>query len=63
MNVSFLSLRLSAPRPLDLIACNGCGRCFATEDGPGMLAVIKGACPDCGGRFELLEADPEDPTG
>ncbi len=37
----------------DLIACDGCGRCFTTLDGPGMIAAIKGACPDCGGRFEL----------
>ena len=43
-----------APR-LDVIACDGCGRCFATEDGEGMLAVLKGPCPDCGGRFELLD--------
>jgi rRNA maturation endonuclease Nob1 len=49
-------------RPPDVIACNGCGRRFATEDGPGMIAVIKGPCPDCGGRFELVEADPEDPS-
>jgi len=48
--------------PLDVIACSGCGRRFATEDGPGMIAVIKGPCPDCGGRFELVEADPEDPS-
>jgi hypothetical protein len=41
-------------RPLDLIACDDCGRNFATLDGPGMLAVIKGPCPDCGGRFELV---------
>lgn len=41
---------------LDVIACDGCGRCFATEDGAGMLAVIKGPCPDCGGHFELLDA-------
>jgi hypothetical protein len=40
---------------LDVIACDGCGRCFATGDGPGMLAVIKGPCPDCGGRFKLLD--------
>ena len=39
--------------PLDVIACDGCGRSFATEDGPGMIAVIKGPCPDCGGRFRL----------
>jgi hypothetical protein len=41
---------------LDLIACQGCGRCFATDDGPGMIAAIKGPCPDCGGRFRLAEA-------
>ena len=40
---------------LDVIACDGCGRCFATEDGAGMLAMIKGPCPDCGGHFELLD--------
>lgn len=44
-----------APVPrLDVIACDGCGRCFATADGPGMLTSIKGPCPDCGGRFEML---------
>lgn len=44
------------PTPrLDVIACDGCGRCFATEDGAGMLAVLKGPCPDCGGHFELLD--------
>jgi hypothetical protein len=41
------------PQTLDVIACNGCGRHFATTDGPGMIAAIKGPCPDCGGRFEL----------
>ncbi len=45
---------------LDLIACNGCGRRFATEDGPGMIAAIEGPCPDCGGRFELLGPSSED---
>jgi hypothetical protein len=40
---------------LDVIACDGCKRCFATADGPGMLVSIKGPCPDCGGRFELLD--------
>jgi DNA-directed RNA polymerase subunit RPC12/RpoP len=43
---------------LDLIACEGCGRRFATDDGPGMIAAIKGPCPDCGARFELIEAPP-----
>lgn len=38
---------------LDLIVCDGCGRRFATGDGPGMIAAIKGPCPDCGGRFQL----------
>jgi hypothetical protein len=42
-------------RPLDLIACGGCGRRFATDDGPGMIAAIKGPCPDCGGRFQLVD--------
>jgi hypothetical protein len=41
-------------QPLEVIACDGCGRRFATADGPGMIAAIKGPCPDCGGRFELL---------
>jgi hypothetical protein len=45
---------------LDVIACDGCGRCFATADGPAMLTSIKGPCPDCGGRFELLD-DPVHP--
>jgi hypothetical protein len=38
---------------LDLIACDGCGRSFTTEDGPGMIAAISGQCPDCGGSFAL----------
>jgi rRNA maturation endonuclease Nob1 len=38
---------------LEVIRCDGCGRSFATEDGPGMIAVIKGSCPDCGGTFRL----------
>ncbi len=42
------------PEALDVIACDGCGRHFATTDGPGMIAAIKGPCPDCGGRFELI---------
>jgi hypothetical protein len=46
-------------RPLDVIACDACGRNFATQDGLGMLAVIKGPCPDCGGRFQLTEAPPD----
>jgi hypothetical protein len=46
-------------RPLDVIACDTCGRSFATHDGPGMLAVIKGPCPDCGGRFQLTETLPD----
>jgi hypothetical protein len=40
---------------LEVIACDGCGRFFATDDGPGMMAVLKGPCPDCGGHFELDE--------
>jgi hypothetical protein len=24
-----------------------------STDGPGLIAVIKGPCPDCGGRFQL----------
>ena len=47
-------------RALELIACDRCGRHFATDDGPGMIALIKGACPDCGGRFQLIDASPED---
>ncbi len=39
--------------PLDVITCDGCSRSFVTQDGPGMIAVIKGACPGCGGRFQL----------
>jgi hypothetical protein len=38
---------------LDLIVCDGCGRSFATHDGPGMIAAIVGPCPECGGRFRL----------
>jgi len=40
-------------QPLELISCDGCGRRFTTDDGPGMIALIKGPCPDCGGRFRL----------
>jgi hypothetical protein len=47
-------------RPLELIACDGCGRHFTTDDGPGMIAMIKGPCPDCGGHFELIDASSED---
>lgn len=43
-------------RSLELIGCDGCGRHFATDDGPGMIAVVVGPCPDCGGRFELVDA-------
>lgn len=42
---------------LDLIACDGCGRSFVTADGPAMMAVIKGPCPTCGGRFQLEGAE------
>ena len=42
---------------LDLIACDGCGRSFATADGPAMLGAIKGPCPTCGGEFRLRELD------
>ena len=45
---------------LEVIACDGCGRSFATDDGPGMMAVIKGPCPDCGGRFQLTEDPPDE---
>lgn len=45
-------------RRLELIACARCGRHFATDDGPGMIAVIVGPCPDCGGRFELVDQAP-----
>jgi rRNA maturation endonuclease Nob1 len=38
---------------LDLIRCDGCGRWFPTTDGPGMIRIIKGSCPDCGGTFHL----------
>ena len=51
------SEEISGP-PLDVIACDHCGRGFTTEDGPGMIAAIKGPCPDCGGRFRLLGSDP-----
>lgn len=45
--------------PLHLIACDGCGRRFATDDGPGMIALLKGPCPGCGGRFQLVEASED----
>jgi hypothetical protein len=48
------------PQTLDVIACDGCGRHFATTDGPGMIAAIKGPCPDCGGRFKLSPPPSED---
>jgi hypothetical protein len=41
----------------DRIACRGCGRWFTTTDGPGMLAAIKGSCPECEGAFELVAED------
>jgi hypothetical protein len=44
-----------SPPPLEMIACDGCGRRFTTDDGPGMIALIKGTCPDCGGRFGLVD--------
>jgi len=57
-----------APKPdCDWISCGSCGRTFSTVDGPGMIAAIKGPCPDCGGTFELVEAlsprrkDPHSP--
>ena len=37
----------------NLIACDGCGRSFKTDDAVGMLAAIKGPCPSCGGTFLL----------
>lgn len=43
---------------LDLIACDGCGRRFATRDGCEMVAAIKGPCPSCGGRFQLVAKSP-----
>jgi hypothetical protein len=42
---------------MDMIACDGCGRPVVTNDGPGMMAALKGPCPSCGGRFALL-SDP-----
>ena len=42
---------------LDLIECDGCGRNFATGNGPAMLDAIKGTCPTCGGKFKLRELD------
>jgi hypothetical protein len=51
-----------APSPseptYDRIVCAGCGRWFTTIDGPGMLAAIKGPCPDCGAAFELSTEPP-----
>ena len=43
---------------LDLIACDGCGRSFATHDGPRMIAAIVGPCPECGGRFQFAGPRP-----
>jgi hypothetical protein len=48
------------PQTLDVIACDGCGRHFATTDGPGMIAAIIGPCPNCGGRFKLFPPSSED---
>ena len=42
---------------VDMIVCDRCGRSHVTNDGPGMIAAIKGPCPSCGGRFALL-SDP-----
>lgn len=42
---------------LDWITCDDCARSFETNDGRGMIAAIKGACPNCGGRF-VLEDKP-----
>jgi rRNA maturation endonuclease Nob1 len=47
---------MQAPRrtePLERLVCEGCDRSFPSLDPEAMLAAIKGACPDCGGRFEL----------
>ena len=46
---------------LQVIACDDCGRRFTTGDGPGMMAAIKGPCPDCGGHFQLVDPANEDP--
>jgi hypothetical protein len=48
--------REAEPRsaPLDEIACDGCGRSVMSTDGPGLIEVIVGPCPDCGGTFRLL---------
>jgi hypothetical protein len=40
--------------PLDEIACDGCGRSVMSTDGPGLIEVIVGPCPDCGGAFRLV---------
>jgi hypothetical protein len=48
--------RIPGADHLDEISCDGCGRSFNTPDGAGMIAVIKGPCPDCGGTFEFLAA-------
>ena len=45
----------------DLIACDGCGRSFLTEDAGAMLAAIKGPCPTCGGSFRLASAAAHPP--
>ena len=51
-------------RALDTLACNRCGRwfCVAPGAGPRMIAALRGGCPRCGGRFELVsdhDAEPE----
>jgi hypothetical protein len=43
---------------LELIACDDCGRSFATEGPAEMLAAIKGPCPVCGGTFRLPPSIP-----
>ena len=48
---------------LDRIACDGCGRFFSMTDGRAMLTMIKGSCPECGGRFELGSAATRRPAG
>lgn len=58
---SRLAAGVSGSTDLDLIACDGCGRRFAAWDGRAMIAAIKGPCPSCGGRFQLV-AKPSPPT-
>jgi hypothetical protein len=45
--------RIESLEPLERLVCDGCDRSFPSLDPQAMLVAIKGACPDCGGRYEF----------